>query len=109
MIQIHECILCIDNGKETLKLLQVTSVNYTTVFRREGAMFFYPGAKPLNSDLVKRGSSRAGMGQAWLNECLKPFTNFQSGPFARAHRISAWPHGRSEHTLGKADTMQQCS
>lgn len=97
--------MCIANGKETLSYI----CKLHNCIQRGGGDVLYPGAKPLNSDLVKRGSSRAGMGQAWLNECLKPFTNFQSGQFARAHRISAWPHGRPEHTLGKADTMQQCS
>ncbi len=80
-----------------------------TLYSEGWGDIFYPGVKLLNYDLVKRGGSKAGMGQARLNECLKPFTNFQSGPFARAHRISAWPHGRPELSLGKADTMQRRS
>ncbi len=99
--------------KESLKLY-VTSVVYslqkkTRLYSEGWGDIFYPGVKLLNYDLVKRGGSKAGMGQARLNECLKPFTNFQSGPFARAHRISAWPHGRPELSLGKADTMQRRS
>lgn len=36
--------------------------------------------------------------------CLNALTSFQSKPFARAHRISAWSHGRARLPLGKADT-----
>lgn len=35
--------------------------------------------------------------------------SFQSKPFARAYRISAWSHGRARLPLGKADTTQWLS
>lgn len=35
--------------------------------------------------------------------CLNPLRSFQSDPFARAHRISAWSHVRARLALGKAD------
>lgn len=92
------------NSKTVSYICSVLSAKENCIQKGGGDIFYL-----LNSDLVKLDSSRAGMGQAWLNECLKPFTNFQSGPFARAHRISAWPHSGLEHTLGKADTMQRCS
>lgn len=41
--------------------------------------------------------------------CLNPLTSFQSKPFARAYRISAWSHGRARLPLGKADTTQWLS
>lgn len=56
-------------------------------FNREGR------AKPSSS----RGGPR-------LNVCLNALRTFQSEPFARAHRISAWSHGRARLPLGKADT-----
>lgn len=42
-----------------------------------------------------------------LSVSLNPLKSFQSKPFARAYRISAWSHGRARLPLGKADTTQR--
>lgn len=44
-----------------------------------------------------------------LNVRLNPLRGFQSKPSARAHRISAWSHGRAQPPLGKADTTRGLS
>lgn len=58
---------------------------------------------------MKEAKPSTGWGRLWLNVCLNPLTSFQSKPFARAYRISAWSHGRARLPLGKADTTQQLS
>lgn len=42
-----------------------------------------------------------------LSASLNPLKSFQSKPFARAYRISAWSHGRARLPLGTADTTQR--
>lgn len=58
---------------------------------------------------VREAKASSGWGGPWLNVCLNPLTSFQSKPFARAYRISAWSHGRAQLPLGKADTTQWLS
>lgn len=58
---------------------------------------------------VREAKPSSGWGGPWLNVCLNPLTSFQSKPFARAYRISAWSHGRAQLPLGKADTTQWLS
>lgn len=62
--------------------------------------------KLLSSDpFTREGQAKASPAQ-W---CLNPLRSFQSDPFARAHRISAWPHVRARLPLGKADTTPRLS
>ncbi len=63
----------------------------------------------LDHSTVREAKPSSGWGGPWLNVCLNPLTSFQSKPFARAYRISAWSHGRAQLPLGKADTTQWLS
>lgn len=72
----------------------------------------HPRTKLLSSGPFNReGEAKpsSSWGGPWLNVCLNPLTSFQSKPFARAYRISAWSHGRAQLPLGKADTTQWLS
>lgn len=77
-----------------------------------GGALGHPWTKLLSSGPLNREGRlkpSSGRGGPWLNVCLNPLTGFQSKPFARAHRISAWSHGRAQLPLGKADTTQWLS
>lgn len=79
---------------------------------REGGCWGIHGQSclaPAHSTVRGEAKRSSSWGGPWLNVCLNPLMSFQSKPFARAYRISAWSHGRAQLPLGKADTTQWLS